>query len=1424
MLLKGNLLESLTIVSCSGTVICILLNCLTNISPITGVWFYIYLLTIFLVSVFLNFKFIQWLLRLNKPLKYDLEGLLAEYPHLSFLSRVLPDTKRSKKVPYKEYDTNELSVISTVLEKRLVSSWYISYISEEIGFPFACKQMLDQMIGGTFQICNKIETKDVYVDICTILSLHLKEYRKALKRHEKLKKQPIESCYNKVHITADPTKKISTADHCTNILRVIFKELVPWELWDTPHSELLIRILAKKLDNFISNTLVDPLWLNDKLMTLLKGEEVQPEEEPQSDFWEEVKPEVTCIETALSTFITKSTAPILQRGINEDVVGPSPEVKNLNMEAVEEVAVASEPVEIKLSPILRQRRGRQGRNEVKIYDRIIEGSVKTWETDMDLQCISLGQDLLASLDGELTLSRLWGQDGSPNPPRAASPQPLWFGEEDNIEIEMDTSPQKESKKEHSPKPADALLKDIQTTVSQAKNKIGDLQDEAAGMMEGLLDFGIAGLKKGLRFTGLSDDSQEKSPSHRTSEKSGDKTPPEQRNKAQSEAKDIPGPAVQREENGSGAPPLLKQQRVVSQDSVPWQSRSSSRAAAPAPTPAPSESPEPQYEEVADLSTSIARLRTLLQQRAHTNSARCEEVWWEGAEETRGRTQHHHSSRPVDTATLADEYDMNMERNSSPGQSSNNMQRLDKLFQRTVTGVFNSIKTAVGAEGEGRDGRDAREGREGQGRDDAPQHPHVHDWVYVCTSIEHSVGGSVARALGCRRAYSHVDAALDSLRQLRAPPAAPPHTPDDFGRYRHRTHSTLYRWAGRWRVRWAAGAPTRTWTPRSTRCASCARRPPRRRTRPTTSVGTDTGHTLHYTGGRVGGACAGLPARLLARGRRARLAAPAARAARRAAAHARRLRSVPTPDTLYTIQVGGSVARALGCRRAYSHVDAALDSLRQLRAPPAAPPHTPDDFGRYRHRTHSTLYRWAGRWRVRWAAGAPTRTWTPRSTRCASCARRPPRRRTRPTTSVGTDTGHTLHYTGGRVGGACAGLPARLLARGRRARLAAPAARAARRAAAHARRLRSVPTPDTLYTIQVGGSVARALGCRRAYSHVDAALDSLRQLRAPPAAPPHTPDDFGRYRHRTHSTLYRWAGRWRVRWAAGAPTRTWTPRSTRCASCARRPPRRRTRPTTSVGTDTGHTLHYTGGRVGGACAGLPARLLARGRRARLAAPAARAARRAAAHARRLRSVPTPDTLYTIQVGGSVARALGCRRAYSHVDAALDSLRQLRAPPAAPPHTPDDFDEWCSVSGPRWCALWALLSAAELGHSHVTHRIATLLFADLAESLISMWLDDFTAWLRKQVFVVFEQMSNQETTYAKPKPLRKMDLDETCKALMERATVLHVFGEEALSNSVKLVVSSFSHQQLNQDVALRLLDLLAHHFKDSAALRNPSFDTN
>lgn len=242
-----------------------------------------------------------------------------------------------------------------------------------------------------FQICNKIEPKDVYVDICSILISHLKEYRKALKRHEKAPTSTVESLYKKSHPISNPDQKLESADHCTNVLRVILKELVPWELWDTPHSELLVRILSKKLDSFIDNTIADPAWLNDKLLTLLndkKSADISPEETKVEKTKEEVNEEVNIkedvtpetkgekptVESALSTLITKTTAPILQRAINEEFQeepnAESEKIQNI----VEEVPVTTtEPLDIKSSPVLRQRRGRQGRNEVKIYDRIIEG-------------------------------------------------------------------------------------------------------------------------------------------------------------------------------------------------------------------------------------------------------------------------------------------------------------------------------------------------------------------------------------------------------------------------------------------------------------------------------------------------------------------------------------------------------------------------------------------------------------------------------------------------------------------------------------------------------------------------------------------------------------------------------------------------------------------------------------------------------------------------------------------------------------------------------------------------------------------------------------------------------------------------------------------------------------------------------------------
>lgn len=151
MLLKRNL-ENIAIISNSGTLICVLLHYLTDISLLSGKWFLLYICAVFIVSVFFSFRVIQWMLRLNKPISYDLEAFVEKFPYLAPLKGVLPQLPKRIKHEWKEYDTNELSVISTVLERKLVSSWYVPYISQDIGFPFACKQMLDQMIGKAFQV------------------------------------------------------------------------------------------------------------------------------------------------------------------------------------------------------------------------------------------------------------------------------------------------------------------------------------------------------------------------------------------------------------------------------------------------------------------------------------------------------------------------------------------------------------------------------------------------------------------------------------------------------------------------------------------------------------------------------------------------------------------------------------------------------------------------------------------------------------------------------------------------------------------------------------------------------------------------------------------------------------------------------------------------------------------------------------------------------------------------------------------------------------------------------------------------------------------------------------------------------------------------------------------------------------------------
>lgn len=204
----------------------------------------------------------------------------------------------------------------------------------------------------------------------------------------------------------DGNKQPSPGDHCIKILRLICKDLVPWELWDTPHSELIIRILSKRLDTFIETTLSNPVWLNDKLVTLLlnkndvdthnseptkespkvdntinnKEEVIKNEETVESKKTDAIETKLTekinKLDSAIQTIlIVNATNGNAEQTIKINGNCNGKEVEELTNGVEEAVATSSSVIDVQSSPVLRQRRGRQGKNEVKIYDKIIEGNL-----------------------------------------------------------------------------------------------------------------------------------------------------------------------------------------------------------------------------------------------------------------------------------------------------------------------------------------------------------------------------------------------------------------------------------------------------------------------------------------------------------------------------------------------------------------------------------------------------------------------------------------------------------------------------------------------------------------------------------------------------------------------------------------------------------------------------------------------------------------------------------------------------------------------------------------------------------------------------------------------------------------------------------------------------------------------------------------
>lgn len=284
---------------------------------------------------------------------------------------------------------------------------------------------------------------------------------------------------------------------------------------------------------------------------------------------------------------------------------------------------------------------------VKIYESTKSEKQETWRNSGDLECVSLGQDTLSNL--------LCWQDAPPQP--------------------------KQSK--------------VDAVNSIVKNKFGEMQDEAAGVVEGIFDLGMAGIRKGLRLTGLQDN-EKKHQLPKWPRISSETNPPE-------------SPSFE------GDLPLEK-------SPVPQISTDSEHVT----------SPEPEYEEAADFATTIAKLRSLLQQKSSESTS---------------------VSPMMASSTEGGEEE---EEEETDGV----MPSLYKFCAKTATGMFqntiNTLKTAL----PGTTGDQQQSFVAGGGGG-------VH-WTYATDpSVRDGVIDRVRRHLAERREFCSVDTAYEAIDSLNA---------------------------------------------------------------------------------------------------------------------------------------------------------------------------------------------------------------------------------------------------------------------------------------------------------------------------------------------------------------------------------------------------------------------------------------------------------------------------------------------------------------------------------------------------------------------------------------------------------------------------------------------------------------------------------
>ncbi|KAF5294329.1 hypothetical protein FQR65_LT10782 [Abscondita terminalis] len=715
--------------------------------PFHGIYLVAYAFFITLCSMWITFYYLRNVLVRNKPYEYDfdknklLKLIARAYAYTNATTtvdtapRALQSERRSKTID------ERIDILVKDIQVRFILKWYL-HISTDPSFLSESKILIDDIIRRFLQVVIDVDGRKLTYGCSVVFLKHLKEFRRTVRRSRK-NSGSVNDLYRYSHI-ATKSKKASEY-FIYQLTSSVFRQFINWELWNSLPCQMLVSMLSKKFTKYLLGFISTPDYLNYKILEACATEEDKSRLNLKNYYY--VSLSDVDHTGSLEQLKEENNTPTHESTCEKDIVD----------------VVDFKQVEIKDEEKLNLS------VPVKIYESK-SSSNKTWRNSSDLECISLGQDLLTFQefnDPEVQIQQLIEKK-------------LWKDNADTVDEEItDEEPEtgeiEVNNFQHYLKPiGEATLHNMkelqQTTVhnvsqatTNAMHKIGDLQDEAAGVVEGIFDFGMAGLRKGLRLTGLQENLSELTQKAKNElhdfHKTIDMQIPITTGKITEAIKIIDHDLHKHK----GPSKLVKTPHVSSEEKSETVTSSSESDESVWINPlttkeSPSfdgdillertpdadfnieipqiteetvltESPDPEYEDTQDFASTIAKLRSLLQQKSES-----------------GFTTPSLSPMPQEEVLKTP-----MEPDAV--KTNGGMPSLYKFCTRTATGVFqntlNTIKTALPG--------NASETSEVSSKS---------DWTFVeADSVQNDFNLRVKKLLSERQAYCTVDTAYEAIHSL-----------------------------------------------------------------------------------------------------------------------------------------------------------------------------------------------------------------------------------------------------------------------------------------------------------------------------------------------------------------------------------------------------------------------------------------------------------------------------------------------------------------------------------------------------------------------------------------------------------------------------------------------------------------------------------